>query len=86
MEALAKITRPSPEGIFPRERLFHLLDRSCLNPVTFVSGPPGSGKTSLVTSYLKDRKLPCLWYQVDEGDHDPATFFFHMRQAVSGRR
>jgi len=82
MVTFAKIVRPSLAGIFPRKRLFRLLDRFRLSPVVFISGPPGSGKTSLVTSYLQDRKLPCLWYQVDEGDADLATFFYYMGLAA----
>ncbi len=48
----------------------------------FITGPPGSGKTSLVTSYLKHRELPCLWYQVDERDSDAASFFYYMGVAA----
>jgi LuxR family transcriptional regulator, maltose regulon positive regulatory protein len=77
-ETFAKITRPSSTELYARRRLFRLLDESRPKPVTFISGPPGSGKTSVVTSYLKDRKLPCLWYQMDEGDADLATFFYYM--------
>ncbi len=90
MQTLAKLTRPSPKGIFPRKRLFRRLDQARTRPVIFITAPPGSGKTSLVTSYLKDRKLPCLWYQVDEGDVDVASFFYYMglaaKHAVPRRR
>ena len=82
METFAKITRPSAAEIFPRKRLYRILDQSRLKPATFISGPPGSGKTSLVASYLRDRKLPCLWYQMDEGDADLATFFYFMGLAA----
>jgi LuxR family transcriptional regulator, maltose regulon positive regulatory protein len=82
METFAKITRPIAAEIFPRKRLYRLLDQSRLKPATFVSGPPGSGKTSLVAGYIRDRKLPCLWYQMDEGDADPATFFYFMGLAA----
>ena len=41
-------------------------------------GPPGAGKTTLVASYLKERKLPTLWYQLDEGDEDVASFFHYI--------
>lgn len=74
----AKITRPLLRGSLPRERLFRLLDGGRDRPVTWVSGPPGSGKTSLVSGYLETRKLPCLWYRVDKGDADPATFFHYL--------
>ena len=51
-------------------------------PVVWVTGPPGSGKTTLVASYLDTRKLSCLWYQADSGDADIATFFYYMGMAA----
>jgi LuxR family transcriptional regulator, maltose regulon positive regulatory protein len=51
-------------------------------PVIWISGLPGSGKTTLVSSYIETRKIPCLWYQIDESDSDPATFFYYMGQAA----
>ncbi|MDA8088154.1 MAG: hypothetical protein M0Z75_15825, partial [Nitrospiraceae bacterium] len=51
-------------------------------PVVWVSGPAGSGKTTLVSSYIEHSKLPCLWYQVDERDGDIASFFSFMGQAI----
>jgi DNA-binding SARP family transcriptional activator len=51
-----------------------------------VCGPPGAGKTTLVASYLVARKLPGLWYQVDQGDTDVATFFYYLARAAPGRR
>ena len=74
-----KITAPSlPAGIVQRERLFHLLEVNSEKPVKWVSGPGGSGKTTLVSSYLETRKLPAIWYQIDQRDADPATFFYYM--------
>lgn len=80
--SLAKITRPRASGILARPRLFKLLDRWRQRPVVWVSGPPGAGKTSLLTSYLDARTLSSLWYQLDEDDSDPATFFYYLRQAA----
>ena len=69
-------------GVYERTRLYTLLDRGRDRPVAWISGPAGSGKTTLVGSYLDSRKLPCLWYQVDEGDGDIATFFYYMGLAA----
>lgn len=79
---MSKITRPTLTGVFPRKRLFGLLDRLRKQPLIWISGPPGCGKTTLVASYIETRKLPCLWYQVDTGDADPATFFYYLGQAA----
>ena len=79
---LAKLTRPRLYGTIPRVRLFQLLDRRRQHPLLWVTGPPGAGKTSLVASYITERQIPGIWYQVDAGDADPATFFFYLGKAI----
>src|SRR3990172_8670359 len=80
--SIAKITRPKITGVYERKRLFKLLDQRLEKPVVWISGPAGSGKTTLAASYLDNRKLSCLWYQVDEGDADIATFFYYLGLAA----
>jgi LuxR family maltose regulon positive regulatory protein len=79
---IAKITRPRFPEVLPRKRLFGLIDKGRRVPVTWVSGPGGSGKTTLIASYLDEKKIPGLWYQLDEGDGDIATFFYYMGLAA----
>jgi DNA-binding SARP family transcriptional activator len=78
----AKITSPEITGYFPRKRLFRLLDAARKRLVVWISASPGSGKTTLVSSYIDVRRLPRLWYQVDERDADVATFFYYMGLAA----
>jgi LuxR family transcriptional regulator, maltose regulon positive regulatory protein len=78
--ALAKLTRPRLHAAVKRTRLFKLLDRHAQYPILWVNGPPGSGKTTLVASYLETRDAKTFWYQVDEGDRDPATFFHYLAE------
>jgi len=80
--AIAKVTRPILTGVFQRIRLFDLLDSLRKRPVVWVTGPAGCGKTTLVSSYVAARGLPCLWYQVDASDEDPATFFYYLGLAA----
>ena len=80
--SLAKITRPNISRVLPRERLFSLLDQGREQSIIWLTGPPGSGKTTLVSNYTERRKLDCLWYQMDQGDMDIATFFYYLRQAT----
>ena len=81
-EPLAKLSRPRLYDALPRNRLFRLLDEARPS-VIWVAAPPGAGKTTLVASYLESRKLPGIWYQVDSGDADPATFFYYLGLAAS---
>lgn len=77
---LAKLTRPHLHAAVKRARLFKLLDQRERYPVIWVNGPPGAGKTTLVASYLETRDAKPFWYQVDEGDRDPATLFHYLAE------
>jgi len=78
----AKIASPQAPNAVRRHRLFVRLDEAAQTPVTWVHSPAGSGKTTLIASYLEAREIPSLWYQCDEGDSDPATFFYYMGLAA----
>ena len=80
--SLAKLSRPRLYDALPRTRLFRLLDEARQHPLIWVAAPPGAGKTTLIASYLESRKLSGIWYQVDSGDADPATFFYYLGLAV----
>src|SRR4051812_21522480 len=81
--SLAKLSRPKLFGTLSRERLFSALDQHRAHPIVWVCGAPGAGKTTLVASYIEARQLPAVWYRVDSGDSDPATFFHYLTLASS---
>lgn len=73
---LTKPSHPRLSEIIYRTRLFNALDTARLHQhATLVSGPPGSGKTTLISSYVESRSFPCLWYQMDQEDEDLFKFF-----------
>ncbi|MFT3807026.1 BTAD domain-containing putative transcriptional regulator [Arenimonas sp.] len=87
MAQLAKLTRPKLHQVLPRERLFERLDACRERPMTWVTGPPGAGKSALVASYVEGRRLGGIWYQVDPGDRNLETFFHYLsRAALDGSR
>lgn len=81
--SLAKLTRPVSHNVYLREKFFGILDKCVDKPVVWLSAPPGSGKTTFISSYIETRKLKCLWYQIDSGDRDLATFFHYMGIAAA---
>ena len=80
--ALGKFTRPRPVGALSRLRLFSALDAARERPAVWVAAPPGAGKTTLVSTYVAQRRLRTLWYRVHEEDVDPATFFHYFGMAA----
>jgi ATP/maltotriose-dependent transcriptional regulator MalT/DNA-binding SARP family transcriptional activator len=81
--AVAKVARPKLVDIQPRKRLYTRLDAlRRAHAVPWIVAPAGSGKTVLVVSYVDDRRLPTLWYRVDEGDRDAEDLFFYLRLAA----
>lgn len=80
----AKVRPPKPSRVLPRTHLFRRLDRARQEGVVWIMAPPGAGKTVLVSSYLNERRLSSVWYQIDAGDADPATFFHYL--ALAARR
>lgn len=77
----AKLTRPRMHAPLLRERVFRQLDAGRDRAtVLWVDGPPGSGKTTAVATWLDDRRVPYEWYQVDRSDEDPATVFYFLAE------
>lgn len=80
--ALAKISRPRDNRPVLRPRLFQRLDDFRNASVIWIAAPPGAGKTTLISSYLAERRLASLWVQLDADDADLATFFHYLGLAV----
>ena len=81
-QILAKLTPPTMPKVVERSRLFRRLDRTTKAPLTWIAAPPGAGKTTLLASYAKRRHKSLLWYRLDSGDADPASFFHYLGVAV----
>jgi LuxR family transcriptional regulator, maltose regulon positive regulatory protein len=79
---LAKVAAPVPADVVARPRLYVILDAALERQITWVSGPAGCGKTTLVADFVRTRARPCLWYQVDAGDGDAASLFHFLGLAA----
>ena len=81
-EGFAKISPPMIPPALKRARLFRLLDSLRTARAVWISAAPGAGKTTLVSQYLEQKKIPSLWYHVDKRDEDPAAFFCYFGLAA----
>ena len=79
---LAKLQSPVADNIVFRKRLFLALEQARKKRAIWVTGQPGSGKTTLVASYLSAHKLPHAWYHIDSSDMDLAAFFYYLKLLV----
>ncbi len=72
------------EGLVERPRLFELLDRGTERPVTLLAAPAGSGKTMLVSSWLRSRAEPVAtaWVSVERDEADATRFWGQVMDAV----
>ncbi|NTU86135.1 MAG: hypothetical protein HGA45_43545, partial [Chloroflexales bacterium] len=80
------IPEPGPD-LLARPRLLQRLDQGRRRRLTLVSAPAGSGKTSLVASWVRqlgadgDAPSPC-WLSLDEGDTTLAGFWAYVVAAL----
>jgi ATP/maltotriose-dependent transcriptional regulator MalT/DNA-binding SARP family transcriptional activator len=69
-------------SVSERKRLYKVLDEAGSRPVCFITAPAGAGKTTLAASYLKARRRPCLWLQLEADNAYPASFVYYLRLAA----
>ena len=81
--AACKITAPKLPDIISRSRLFRHLDKAVSHTVVWLSAMAGSGKTTYAVNYLSETRQAHVWYQMDAGDNDPASFFQHLSRAAA---
>ncbi len=75
-----------PATYVPRPGLLDRLDAGRDGAVTVVIGLPGSGKTTLVASWLSERSaLPSVWLDCDRRDGEPTRFWSGLVHALRRR-
>jgi LuxR family transcriptional regulator, maltose regulon positive regulatory protein len=73
---------PSRQTIVFRSELMATLTKVGTHRLTLVLAPPGYGKTTLVSSWLRESNLPFTWLSLDEGDNDPIRFLEYFLTAL----
>ncbi len=78
-----KLYIPPPRAkTVPRFRLIERLNEGLTRKLTLISAPAGFGKTTLISEWVHDGRLPVAWLSLDEGDSDPARFIAYLIAAL----
>ena len=85
-QVVAKLVAPRTPQIVRRARVLSAIRGALRSGACWVAAPGGYGKTVSVIDYLQKTRAPHIWYRVDDGDQDVASFFHYMAQSVRGAR
>ncbi len=66
-----------------RKHLIQRLRTAKEYPLILLSGPGGSGKTSLICQWIKKEQLNVAWYSLDEEDNEPDLFFRYLLTSLA---
>ncbi|HET9647866.1 MAG TPA: AAA family ATPase, partial [Microlunatus sp.] len=80
---LEKVRRPDPRGLV-RDRLEQRLGAADAPPIGLVLGPPGSGKTTVLSRVAAASKEPSAWYRASTEDDDEGDLVRHLVHSLTG--
>jgi LuxR family maltose regulon positive regulatory protein len=79
----AKLMPPRlPAALIYRHDLLRRMDESLTKKLTLVTAPTGFGKTTLVSQWIDNRKIPSAWVTLDGNDNDPVRFWTYVITAL----
>ncbi|MFE1629196.1 tetratricopeptide repeat protein [Brevibacillus reuszeri] len=78
----SKLSPPEMRKCLTRERLFQFLDQHLHKKVISISSEGGYGKTTLVSSYVREKKLAAVWYRLEASDRDPLVFLSYLNAGL----
>jgi LuxR family maltose regulon positive regulatory protein len=74
----------APPFMVMRGRLLDRISDAVRNPLTAVTGPPGSGKTQLAASWVSSGRAPgpVVWITLEDGDDEPGVFWPYLVEGL----
>ncbi|MBU1171534.1 MAG: LuxR C-terminal-related transcriptional regulator [Proteobacteria bacterium] len=73
---------PSRADLVHRPRLLKKMDIGKSVKLTVITAPAGSGKTTILSDWVRKIKLPVAWISLDDSDNDPASFCAYILAAI----
>lgn len=79
----SKLTIPDFSPYLVRDRLFSFLEKNLERSLLCLTGDGGYGKTTLLSSFVRIKEIPTVWYQVGHADRYPHVFLSYIKTGVS---
>ena len=80
---LTKLHIPSSgNNIVHRSELFEKLNSGLSRKLILVSAPAGFGKTTILSDWINQHKIPTAWFSLDNGDNDPTDFLNYIISGI----
>jgi LuxR family maltose regulon positive regulatory protein len=73
---------PAGNNVVHRSELFEKLKSGLSKKLILVSAPAGYGKTTLLSDWISQNKIPAAWLSLDNGDNDPAVFLSYVISGI----
>ena len=68
--------------LVPRPHVMALLEQGRRRPLTLISASAGSGKTTILSSWLRDAGVRAAWLSLDSSDNDLYRFWMYVLAAL----
>ncbi len=72
--------------LVPRPQVVELLEQGIRRALTLISAPAGSGKTTILSSWLRDAEVLVAWLSLDGHDNDLHRFWTYVLAALDALR
>jgi LuxR family transcriptional regulator, maltose regulon positive regulatory protein len=80
---LTKLHIPPPsQNIVHRSELYEKLNIGLTHKLILISAPAGFGKTTLISDWISQQKIPAAWFSIDNGDNDPVEFLSYIISGI----
>ncbi|XGV97577.1 MAG: LuxR C-terminal-related transcriptional regulator [Leptolyngbya sp. BL-A-14] len=80
---VTKLHLPSPRSpLVQRKRLLEKLNQGFNSKLILISAAAGFGKTTILSEWVQQAKLPLGWLSLDERDNDPTRFWLYVVTAL----
>ena len=86
----SKVSVPHYSPYLIRDRLFTYLNEHLDCSLICLISEGGYGKTTLVSSFIKENNLPSIWYKLSQMDRNPTVFLSYFKtlimRKISGKK